>query len=345
MESNGPRNIRKCHMSFLTPLFLWGAAAAAAPIILHLIKRQKAKPMLFSHLRFLGKSSETRMIKNRWRQWLLLACRVSLLALIALAFARPVLVRALHLGGEDVVFILDTSYSMGYEKRFEEAKGVVKNRLSRLGASDRSALFTAADHARVESGWTSQHQQTDLAVDQAALTARASHFGPVLAQATNLLVKSSGLKKRIVVVTDGQALGWARVDLSAPLPSGIQLEILSVGGLDRENIFIRGVTAPQRVTTRSSDKVSAIVQVVNGGAQHHRGVLVEALSGKQVLAQSRVELAPMSEQKVALTWSPQNVETFLSQRMVIRVANDKLPIDNEWYLAMDHGPSFRVLYI
>ena len=76
-------------MSFLSPLFLAGAAAAVVPIVLHLLRRRTEHRVRFAAVALLKDAPVEQSMQRRLRQWLLLALRVTALVLLALAFARP----------------------------------------------------------------------------------------------------------------------------------------------------------------------------------------------------------------------------------------------------------------
>ena len=78
-------------MTFLNPFMLFGLAAAAIPILLHLLNLRKLKTVEFSSLRFLRELQRTRMRRIRLRQWILLALRTLLILCLVLAFSRPAL--------------------------------------------------------------------------------------------------------------------------------------------------------------------------------------------------------------------------------------------------------------
>ena len=82
---------RMCMMSFLSPLFLLGALAAAMPIVLHLLKREPEARVKFSAVQLLRHAPVEHTSRRRLRELLLLALRVAALLLLALAFARPFL--------------------------------------------------------------------------------------------------------------------------------------------------------------------------------------------------------------------------------------------------------------
>ncbi|MCW1912515.1 PA14 domain-containing protein [Luteolibacter sp. GHJ8] len=76
-------------MLFLNPWLLAGLAGVGIPIIIHLVRRQAAKPIEWGAMRFLFDTVAMRRRKMEWEDLLLMAARCLLLALIALALARP----------------------------------------------------------------------------------------------------------------------------------------------------------------------------------------------------------------------------------------------------------------
>ncbi|WP_367872323.1 PA14 domain-containing protein [Luteolibacter sp. Populi] len=76
-------------MLFLNPWLLAGLAGVGIPIIIHLVRRQAAKPIDWGAMRFLFDTVAMRRRKMEWEDLLLMAARCLLLGLIALALARP----------------------------------------------------------------------------------------------------------------------------------------------------------------------------------------------------------------------------------------------------------------
>ena len=60
-------------MSFLTPLYLFGAALIALPVILHLLRRDVAPPVPFTAVSLLRKSPVDRSRRHRLRDLILQA--------------------------------------------------------------------------------------------------------------------------------------------------------------------------------------------------------------------------------------------------------------------------------
>src|SRR4029079_12731070 len=98
-------------MSFLTPLYLFGAALIALPVILHLLRRDVAPPVPFTAVSLLRKSPVDRSRRHRLRDLILLAARVCALLLLAASFARPYPASAPSTSRMTVVAV-DRSFSM-----------------------------------------------------------------------------------------------------------------------------------------------------------------------------------------------------------------------------------------
>src|SRR3954465_15070799 len=101
-------------MSFLAPLMLWGAAAAAIPIAIHLFFRSRYRTVPWAAMKFLLTSVEQTSRRLKFQELLLLLLRVCVLVLLAVAFARPIssVVRGAGRGDAvDAVFVFDVSFS------------------------------------------------------------------------------------------------------------------------------------------------------------------------------------------------------------------------------------------
>ncbi|MCX8040301.1 MAG: BatA domain-containing protein [Planctomycetota bacterium] len=98
-------------MTVLHPFLLAGLAAVAVPILIHLLLRERPRPLPWAAMRWLQAAQQRALRRWRLTNWLLLALRCLAVALLALAVARPALP---GLGdGEQLVLIVDRSASMG----------------------------------------------------------------------------------------------------------------------------------------------------------------------------------------------------------------------------------------
>ena len=134
-------------MSLLHAGLAAGAALAALPVILHLFMRQTPKHIIFPALRLVRERQRRSKKRMRIKNWLLLLARMAVLALMALALARPTLYSQVPLGDHSVPtamgLVFDTSLSMKYKDkdktRLEEAKERAREIVSKL--PDSSQVF------------------------------------------------------------------------------------------------------------------------------------------------------------------------------------------------------------
>jgi hypothetical protein len=217
-------------VTFLSPLFLVGALAAAVPIVLHLLKREPEQRVKFAAVRLLRRAPVEDTQKHRLRELLLLALRVAALVLLAMAFARPFLTSSAAAGQSGVTIIaLDTSYSMDAAGRFEHARQLAKDAVARAPAGDRVGVIAFADEGEVLARPSTDRLLATSAIDRAAAGYGATRYRSGLSVAAEA-VRSAGESSRatIVLVTDLQETGWDEGDRVA-VPEKVQIELADVG--------------------------------------------------------------------------------------------------------------------
>src|ERR1051325_2675471 len=140
-------------MSFLNPIMLAGLAAISVPIIIHLLNRRRFQKVVWAAMRFIQASVEKNQKRMRIEDLILLALRCLLLALLALALARPaILSNAGGVFGQSKVtgvIILDNSQSMGMSDgtatRFDKAKKAAEAALDSMPVGSATAVLFASD--------------------------------------------------------------------------------------------------------------------------------------------------------------------------------------------------------
>ena len=83
-------------MSFLTPLFFLGVAALAAPILVHLVRRTRARRVQFPALVFVRQVPQRTIRRRTLQNLLLLLLRCLAILLIVIAFTGRSLVDAVR---------------------------------------------------------------------------------------------------------------------------------------------------------------------------------------------------------------------------------------------------------
>ena len=113
-------------MSFLNLPMLLGLTAISVPIIIHFLNRRKFRTVTWAAMRFVRLSVDQNQRRMKIEDLILLLLRCALLALLALALARPALDSGKQqLVGDtkvNAVVLLDNSFSMKVNDNFEDAK-------------------------------------------------------------------------------------------------------------------------------------------------------------------------------------------------------------------------------
>jgi hypothetical protein len=213
-------------ISFLSPLFLLGAAAVAVPILLHLLKRQPETRVRFSAVHLLRSAPVETTSQRRLRELLLLALRVTALLLLALAFARPFMAGAGAVGNSSVTIVaLDTSLSMSAPGVFDRARQLARDAIRNAPAGDAVGLVTFADQAHVAAEPSGDRAIAAGAVDASQPGFSSTRYRAGLNAAADTF---KGRPGRIVVVTDLLESGWDAGDRAA-VPESTVIEVADVG--------------------------------------------------------------------------------------------------------------------
>ena len=206
-------------MGFLAPWMLLGALTAGVPIALHLIRRNKPTVVPWAAMDFLLRSVRETRSASRFRDMMLLVCRVFVLVLATLALARPLASWVPGTGPVDLALLLDVSGSMrteeptatGPRSRFSLARDEAERLVRALPAGSRVRLMPFGD--RVEAGQTpSEPLEPALVLESLGRlrqTDLATRLEPALDMAADALAQSDMANKRLWIISDAPAAIWA----------------------------------------------------------------------------------------------------------------------------------------
>lgn len=196
-------------MSFLAPLWLLLAGAAAVPLLLHLLRRNVSARREFPAARYLQRAEREHSRALRLRNLLLMLLRVLLLLSLALAAARPFMrgFGAGH-GATAAAIVLDNSLSTtavsGGKPVFEQLRAAARAAL--LSATPADRLWLATADGRLRAG------TRDALLAELARVAPVEGAGdlPLALGRASAAVNAAQLPSRVVAVaTDGQRSTWS----------------------------------------------------------------------------------------------------------------------------------------
>jgi len=259
---------------FTAPLFLIAILAGLLPVLMHMIHRQKAPEVPFSTLRFLHLSVQ----RTRRRKFIedlgLLAIRVSILILIALALANPVITSLQMLWGAGrataVAIIFDNSGSMGTidggKPRLETARKAAEQILDILREGDAVAFYATGGPLSAEQGKLFHaHETVRQVLAQCRVSYERADLAGKLQQAQSLLAASELSNREIYIITDNQAISWDGLKETAAATSEtpeIPILVINVNKDPLPNMALRSVRL-ETPAPAVGVPISATVEVVN----------------------------------------------------------------------------------
>ena len=343
-------------MSFLNPIMLAGLAAVSVPIIIHLLNRRKFRKVTWAAMRFLQNAIEQNQRRMRIEDMILLALRCLLLALLALALARPaILSDASAVFGQSKVtgvIILDNSMSMGMSDgtgtRFEKARRAAEQALDSMPAGSATAVLLASDVVQaVIPEPTFDLNLARKALREAPLTDRATDIFPALGKAIDTLKDRLALRKEIYLVTDGQAAGWRQLtEIQRTLErtkSEIKTHVILVNEHEERNLGVSDL--------RLASGLSAVgqplrfeAQVSNYGKEEVRSTRVGlSVNGETPSDEFTIDALPAGATKSVTLFAKLRDEGFHS--VAARIAEDRLPADDRRSLAVRAIREVKVLLV
>jgi len=255
-------------VNFLNPFLLFGLAAAALPILIHLFTRRRPREVSFPSLEFLTEVHQSEIRRLKLKQWLLLLLRTLAVAMVVLAMARPALrgsVGPHSNASTTVVALVDVSGSMGAAAPLgapggadaggaganaaaatlgESARGVVSDLLATLAASDELLLvpYDLEPHP-LTSEPSGDLPRLRSALRSIAPGAAATDHARALSFAARALSQSHALNRELFWISDFQATGFA---------SGATLR-LPAGPWDRARVYLVPLTPRSRANGALTD--------------------------------------------------------------------------------------------
>ena len=333
-------------MAFLAPLFLLGVLAAAIPIAIHLIRKEKPPKIPFSTLRFFKKTTRKQFLFQRLQQLLLMLLRAAALGLLAFAFARPFINQALSswadVAPRSVMILMDTSMSMGYDGYLDRAKQKAREVLADLGPGDEAGLILFNEATGIVHGLSNDFDNLRAVIDSvSAENYQATRFFPPLRMADEILKEARFEDKSVVMISDFHANGMTEFDHDWKLQPGVGLVMESVRRDDTVNFTVTGVKAPAFIREGAKQE-ELFVRVRSFGGIHKDSVDIAVTVDGQQQLQRAVSLKDQSETVVNL---PITFDSEGSHLGKIAVNDSAFPLDNEFYFSVDVLPKIKVLVI
>lgn len=356
---------------FVNPALLAGVGLASVPILIHLLNRQRHRPMPWAAMRFVLAAYRRTRRRVQLEDWLLLALRALAVAALALAVARPFTSAGGPLAGltetrRDLALVLDASASTGYrgevdtvfEREVERARELIAaldgsrgDRAHLVLAGSTPRLLAWGDPRNALSALEALEGPTDEALDLGLA------LGTVLEFAREEAASTDESRVEVRVLTDLQrgalvpaaeadqpdaATGLARVlDDLGELGVVVRVEDLSREATLPPNISVEAI-AVEGALVAEGQPLEARVRVANHGDSARPAVRV-ALEVDGVRRPSQTVDLPARGTADAVF--PVVFERSGDHALVARLEGDRLAIDDRRARVVHVPPPVRVLLV
>jgi hypothetical protein len=337
--------------------FYAGLAAAAGPILIHLLNRRRFRVVQWAAMDFLLEAMKRNRRILHLRDLLLLALRTAALVLFGLALAQPLLVAGR--GGQlspqqpvHAVLVVDNSLSMGFEKLdgtlLGEAKARAREFIDDLPDGSRVSVLPlcAAPGTSSPDAYRTKEDARD-ALEKIEPVDRGGGLAQAIELARQALAQAPEMEPRVVFVGDQQASGWPGPGAALELAPLAEMQVVSVSPQAPENSWIESFVLQDGVADVESPAVLTAVVRHEGPAPRPRipvtlqidGVEVESVIVDLELGQSR-EVAFKHRFEVPVEpGRPVFVPASVS------LPHDRLPADDARHLAVPVVAALPVVFV
>ncbi len=349
-------------MGFFNPALLWFALGGAIPVIIHLLHRQKFRRVRWAAMEFLLAALRKTQRRMRLENLLLLLLRVLIMAVLALAVARPFFHEAplMALGDSDThhLFVMDVSYSMAYKRAQNTSLDVARKAAEALLKEIRESeqdRFTLLTMSSFPEALLKERNRKDQIVKALAELKPADYGTSVYAtmlEIRALLDSTRNRDRRVYLFTDLQMAGWAHREEAEAKRLADLLKALSSRENTRFYLFDAGAPDPinHAVVDLRVDR-----RVVTTKRATHFHVELHNFSTTPIPDKSVSLYVDDNLFETKRTALPPNVTTTLTFRYDFAAAGphavraalepDYLDTDDQRHLALDVKSSIRGLVV
>lgn len=344
----------------LYPLMLLGLLGFAAPIIIHLIQRQRLKPQLLATLLFLDREDVANAFAPRPRDLLQLLLRLLLLGLFILFMGRLIIGRQ-RVGPRTMAVVLDQSMSMQQQvgagrSLFQRHREQILELIGGMGPDDKMSLTLVGDRITLETGYLDDAETLRRTAEALEVSdSGALALGEAVRGAVNQLRSRREVNAAVLVFSDHQRLNFQPgLEAAATGPakeeaqafrralerSRVKLLLIDENADDAPNLAIEQAQfSPERVYLGASAKLTTVVRNLSDGEQTARLALFE---GTQAGTNRELSLAPGEAAHVDLV---HRFESPVDTVCRVELQEDILPGDNLFHTPMRMKDRRQVLLV
>jgi len=306
---------------------------AAIPVVIHILSRLRLRRAEFPSLMLLQAVRRERFSWLRLKELLLLVFRTLALAGLLLALARPYVRQRLPgLGrANDLILVMDDSYSMGYANHWQRAQAAASGLVKSLGPGRRGVLLTSSGALAATEFLPAR--ALALILNSLQPSFADVSLGRALDQAAGLARKS---RADVVAITDLQdrdvPAGWKP---SADVPA----TLVDVGSPGFDNAGVARL-CPEEFFPAASRPVRLKAELANYGGRNVTRTIVLDVDGKH--EEKVVAVKPHGRTTVTFETVVGDSGAHVAR---VELRTDSLPADNTRWFVVSFPRQIGVLVV
>jgi len=279
-------------MSFMNLALVGGVAAAAIPILVHLISKSQHREVKWGAMHLIELTLKSQQRRLRFEHWLLMLLRCAIPILLALCMARPILKGTAALWSNaktSLLVVLDNSYSLDFKgaggTNFEKARDTAAELVEELQRGSDVNVVLMSDPK------TPLYDTSVFNADAVAEELRAMQAGFGQAQVSTALehgaeqlLNMNHPHREVVLISDFQRISWPTEEGEAALRTRVgqqlqgmemppNLTLFHVGVEGRENICVETVST-SHLLLGINQTVTVQASLRNYGERNHEALRV-----------------------------------------------------------------------
>ncbi|WP_166522443.1 BatA domain-containing protein [Flagellimonas ochracea] len=314
-------------MQFKHPEILWALFLLLIPIVIHLFQLRRFQKTPFTNVAMLQKVVSESRKSNILKKWLLLLTRLLLLASLVLAFAQPFTANLSGLREKETVVYLDNSFSMHARSNgLTLLQKAVQDLIKNLDEETKLSLFTNEKTFRDVNIKNIQNSLLSLPYTYRQLT-----IDEIQNKSKTLFSKSTASQKDLIVISDFQKRMTPSIDTSDSL---LTVHFVPLRPKNNRNVVIDSIYLQAEGSSQST------MRVLLSGGDFNEDLPISLYNGEILIAKSSAKFNNRGTANVV--FSIPFGEVINGN---LRIADNGLHYDNQFYFNIDQKPKVNVLVI
>ena len=288
-------------MSFMNLALVGGVAAAAIPILIHLISKSQHRELKWGAMHLIEITLKSQQRRLRFENWLLMLLRCSIPILLALCMARPILKGSTVLWADkkaSLLVLLDNSYSMDFQAaggaNFDKAKdGTVKIIEELKRGSDVNVILMSDPDLPLYDVPVFNTEAVVGEISKISAGFGQAKVSSALEKGAEYLISMNHPQREIVILSDLQRTSWPTEEGEAALRTRVckqlkglkvppNLTLFHVGAEGRENVCVETLSF-SRLLLGVNQKLSVQASLRNYGERNHDSLrVIFRADGKEI---------------------------------------------------------------